>query len=591
MASRKPTSSARSEGWLIDKRSRKIVSEVASGVDTLTPSYELLRIEPGSEHEHAGEWVYRDREGGVFLQSGAEVEVDAAQVRAAAVSAQNLTFARAPGDARLRAGMRFDWDSNGYVSAGPTKWVSWAGHCDVKAVLEQLGITLTENPRPTVEEYRSDTGQSRFYGRDLLLEMLASSLELGSQYSRIDGTGRLIRGQHEFGGARNDSLPDRLQFQGEGTGRSFRWPLGRGKSSFVVTGIRGNDGSAAELGTVFFRNLPDTEQTRFSPNPRYIKTVEGDYNLIDVSESVVEAQLLLDVVDPVTGYISTAEANTSIDLRPGAQGDADGMFLLGTHVDDAAGRRIFKVYWDPKANEIVANLFVHTRVADRWVEQALPGESVRLPMVRPLSVTLSREMRRDNPEQFQALLAIAHREAKNICADTDKEAPVWNGVVTKITSEKVASNRELRTEHWRYDFVARFGQARLEYLVRRDTAGVPVEYCPAVGEDAPQKWPDFLWHDVPDVGSKAFVQGEWVVNTTMVDRGIITTESDDSVGGGAYVHDDHVKNVFELLYCAFADYRYTIVHNNQRYGFERRSQWEVAVDKFEELRSAVRYEE
>ncbi|MEM6296531.1 MAG: hypothetical protein AAGA54_35020, partial [Myxococcota bacterium] len=186
-------------GLLIDRRTRHIVSEVAS-TTTLSPTFERLRIDPGSEHEEAGAWIYRDSAGGLRLQDGTPVTVPAGDVRRAPVPAAQLTFQRAVGDPRLREGVRLDWDGNGYVQPGRIEWVSWAGHCDVKAVQEQLGITLTETPPPSVEEYRSDTGRTHVYGRNLLLEAFTSVLELGSMYRRLDGTGREVKGIHLFGG-------------------------------------------------------------------------------------------------------------------------------------------------------------------------------------------------------------------------------------------------------------------------------------------------------------------------------------------------------------------------------------------------------
>src|SRR5690606_32431274 len=117
-------------------------------------------------------------------------------------------------------------------------------------------------------------------------EMVASVMELGSVYRRADGTGHVQRGIQRFGGARNDSRPDRLQFQGLGQGKHFRWPLSGRQEAFRVTSIAwpGPDGELerADMGTVFFRHLPDVEKLDFSPNPRFLKTVEGDYNLIEV---------------------------------------------------------------------------------------------------------------------------------------------------------------------------------------------------------------------------------------------------------------------------------------------------------------------
>ncbi len=567
-------------GLLVDRETRLIVSETEASRESLVPGYELLRIQPSAEHPHAGAWVYRDAEGGLRLQDDHAAVEGEPPVRAIPKEPGGLTFRRAPDDPHLRKGVRFDWNGDGYVQSGEIEWVSWAGHCDIKAVVECLGITLTEQPPPALTEHRTDTGVTTTWSRDLLLEMLCSSLELGSVYRTLDGSSRLMRGVHHFGGARNDSRPDRLQFQGtEGEGRHFRWPLTGRKEAFRVTDLED---------AAFMRYTPaDGDVLDFSDNPRFLKTVEGDYGLIDVSGMQLSARVELDVVDPETGYPSRTTETTAVDLRPDAPAGRD---LLGTHVQDAAERAVFKVYVERSGDgtaEIVAEL-------ERWeageggafAPVPDPDEEVRIPLTWPLSVTCSREMKRDDPEVFAELLAIALREGRNINADTDMAAEVWNGTVTAITNERLAEDRERRTERWRVKIEARFGDVTLEYLLRRDEHGAVVATCPLPGRKAP----DFLWQDFPDVGSKGVQAGEWIVNETMVERGIVEVAWQPSAPGGFYVFDDQVKNVYEQLFAALGGYPYTVVHGNKRYGFADEAAWKAAVETLTELRAALSFQ-
>jgi len=576
-------------GFLIDRESRRIVSESPDS-DPLQPSYELLRVAPGG-HEHAGKWLYRDGEGKLHLQTHEKVEIDADKVRASPRDAEELTFLRAPRDANLRKGIRFDWDENGWVQQGRIDWVSWAGHCDLKAVAEQLGVTLTDTPPPVVTEYRSDTGQTKVYTRDLVLEMVASVLELGSVHNLIDGTGQIQRGIHNFGGSRNDSRPDRLQFTGTGPGRSFRWPLRGRQDSFRVTGIELPDGTRPDMGNVFFRHLPDLEKISFEKNPRYIKTVEGDYNIIEVSGAKLEAQVKVDIFDENTGYPKQVSETATIDLRKGADGGEAGRYFLGTHLDDVGARKLFRVYYDPNKQIISAEMEVYEEQGGKWKAKPLPAENVVVQLRAPLHVTLSREMKRDDPAQFTALLQLAIRKAENICADTDKESAVWNGVVTRMETVKVGANADARTEHWKIDIEARFGEATLEYLVRRDEEGEPEAYCPATSDRHWGRWPDFLWQDIPDVCTKGVEDDEWIVNESMVERDLVTIRVDDTVESGFYIFDDHIKNVFELIYAGLAGYTHTIVHENKRYGFKSAEASKAAVDKLEALRGALTFKE
>jgi hypothetical protein len=585
-------------GLLIDRESRRIVSEIPEA-SSLVPRYELLRIDPaaggpggpGATHPHAGAWVYRDSKGNLYLQDGKPVEVAAELLRSSPRAPEQLTFLRGPRDPRLRTDIRFDWDRNGWVQAGRLDWVSWAGHCDLKAVMEQLGIVLED--QPPLSEYRSDGGVTTIYDRKLLLEMLASIMELGSVYVRADGTGIVQRGVHRFGGARNDDLPDRLQLAGPQSGRHFRWPVvGRAREeAFRVISIALPDARGrmqkADMGTVFFRNLPDVQNIDFRPNPRFRETVEGDYNVIDVSGGLLTVELMVDDFDANTGYPKKTRVRTTIDLRPEPE---ETRCFLGTQIEDAAARRLARMYLDRRHERIVAETFVYEQRDGRWQARSVEAEAEVLRLKKPLVCTLSREMRRDSPELYQALLDIALRTGQNICADTDWQSPVWNGVVTRLEVEKTGENRPRRTERWSVDINARFGRARLDYLLRRDERGEPVDYCPAVSEFQSTAWPDFLWQDFPDVGSKGVEGSDWIVNRSMLEHEIVELRVEREAPGGFYVYDDHVKNVLEVLYTALAGYRFSVVHANKRYGFESEAAWKAAVAELEKRRGALGFE-
>lgn len=578
-------------GLLIDRESRLIVSEIPDP-DSLVPSYELLRVDPaagpGAAHEHAGAWVYRDGAGKIHLQDGREIEVAPALLRSSPRSPSQLTFQYGPHDARLRKNIRFDWDESGWVQAGKIDWVSWAGHCDVRGVLEALGIVF--KGQPPLAEYRSDTDVTTTYDRNLLLEMLASVVALGSVYVRTDGTGVVERGLHRFGGARNDSLPDRLQLQGPGRGRHLRWPWTTRQETFRVTSIAWPDARGtlhkADMGTVFFRDLPDLDNMDFHPNPRFVETVEGDYNVIDVSGALITAEIFVDEIDEATGYPRKTRTLTTIDLRYEPE---ETRCFLGTQFDDVAERRLSRVYLDRERNCIVTEPLVYERRDGKWRAQSAGREGLVLPLASPLHGTLSREMGRDDPALYQVLLGVALRTGQNICADTDRQSPVWNGVVTRIEVRKTGENRARRTERWQVDLTARFGRARLDYLVRRNELGEPVGYCPAVAENSPSAWPDFLSQTFPDIGTKGVEGEDWLVNLAMLQYGIASFHIDRSAPGGIYVHDDHIKNVFEILFTALAGYRYSIVHANKRHGFATEAAWRAAVADLKQRRAGLSF--
>ncbi len=300
-------------------------------------------------------------------------------------------------------------------------------------------------------------------------------------------------------------------------------------------------------------------------------------------------------MNPTTGYLDRTTQELSVDLRPDAEPGRD---LLGTHVQSAEDRAVFQVFLERSDDgaAIVAELERWERGEDgTYAAVPDPDETVEIPLTWPLNVTLSREMKRDDPDVFSNLLGIALRLGRNINADTDADAEVWNGTVTAIDNQRLAEDRERRTERWRVGVDARFGKATLEYLLRRDAQGAIVATCPvAPGPDvagSARQSPDFLWQDFPDVGSKGVEQGEWIVNETMVERGIVAVDWQPGAPGGFYVFDDHIKNTFELLYCGLAGYGWTVVHGNKRYGFTDEDAWTAAVERLTALRGALSFED
>lgn len=559
-------------GQLIDKVTRHVVSETPSSANALAPTYELLRIDPDSGHPDAGIYVYRHRD--TLRRTDASV-VDAteAQLRRIPVPTDQLTFRRSKEN--LRPGVRFDWNNNGYVDPQEIGWVDWAGHCDIKAIMEQLGVALI-GQEPLVE-WRADSEVETTYNRALIVEMVASVMEFGSRYRRADNSGSVTRGIHLFGGFRNDSLPDRIQFQGERLGRGFRFPLGRQKETFTVTRLTTAEGEVLDLDTVFFRHTGDRRMLTIKANPRFLKTVEQDYNIIDVTGMQLEAAVQDDGIDPKTGCPTRTKTTISLDLRRDAPPGRD---RLGSWLQSPAKRELYEIFYDREARSIIAEFSDHARVEEggsvKWVAQRKPAQDVVLPLAKPLSITLSREMKRDDPAAFQTLLGTALRTGQNICADTDQTGPVWNGVVTRLDATRVERNEGNGVEHWAVEIRARFGQARMEYLLQRDAKGEPEIYVPLPPTSPSESWPDFLWQDFPDVGSKGRIGEDWIVNQKMIDRGVVALRQDPTVPGGVYVEDDHIKNLYEQIFAALAGHRYTIVHGNKRYGFTDRERWMAA---------------
>lgn len=568
-------------GLLVDRRTRQMVSPVP-GSDPAAPEHELLRIDPAADRRDAGAWIWRDGSGGLRTGEGRAVEVDDASIRRAAIADEDLTFVRAPGDARLRPGIALDWNEDGVVDTVPLPWVSWAGHCDVKAVMEGLGLVLAG--KPSVTEFRSDTGKTKVFDRSRLLEMVASLIELGSEYESVDGTDTGEAGSDELGGARNDARTDRLVFARAQGDRSVSFPEAESTAKLEITELRFGDGPKVDLDGVFSRWLADTRAVEIHDNPQWVRTVDDEVEL-DASDAQIVMRSTFAELDR-SGRVRTTKRRVTVDLRPGARGPEGGRFPLGSVATDE--RRITRVFYDPRGPALVER--------DEWAEQTgrmwkvRVSEDERRTRLARRRIGVVREVPREDPAMYGALVDAALRRGQPICADTDAEAPVWNGVVTQldVTLEKV--NEAKRVELWGVVIKARFGTATLRYLVERGTNGAPKRHC-AVPPRRGESWPDFLWSELPDVASKAKIDGRWMVNRTMVERGMVEVEPDRSVEGGFYVHDEHVKHVYEMVFCALSGHRFTVVHDGKRYGFTDRAAWQKARTRLLALARALSFDE
>jgi len=177
------------------------------------------------------------------------------------------------------------------------------------------------------------------------------------------------------------------------------------------------------------------------------------------------------------------------------------------------------------------------------------------------------------------------RGGREVAEVWGERAAGWSGVVGRVGEEREAVGRRSNEERWNVKIKGRFGQATLRWVMRRDAEGTPKDYAPLAVSNASAA--DFLWQDYPDVGSKARHRGTWVVNKAMVHRGVVELRQDETVAGGVYVHDEHIKNLAELLWCGLAGQRYTVVHNNKRYSFDDEDSWNAAIDEANQARLAL----
>ncbi len=567
---------------LVQRRTHRIVShdDWASG-EARVPGFELLRVDPDAAGPHAGAWIHRAGDD-LRLEDGTVIEVDPDHVLVEPVEAEDLTLQRAPGDPRLRPGMHFDWDSNGYITDEPLPWIKWSGYCDVQAIMEWLGLTFLEDDAG-VTEYRSDTNETVTYTPELLREMAASMVEPGSAYQRVDTGERVQLTERIQGGYQAHGRHDRLDFTVPSSRRVLSWPMGGKREDFEVIGMEGPDGESLDAEATFQRLMPG-EGLQMVPNPRFLKKPGGNLAYIDVVGLLLRVSMYVDVFDEETGYFRRKKQETLIDLREQPE---HRICFLGTRLWSSSRREVFRYYLDRTDDTVVAELDRYEQRGGRWRARTLAEHGKREKLQVPLACNIRREVLRDDPAFFAPLLDAALRRGEGIITDTDMGGEVWNGVVTKVRASRLEADPETRMERWQVHLEARHGEASMDFLLRRGEDGQVQDACPCAGPDGWGDYPDFLWQQYPDVTPRTRHQGRWLVNMAMLGKGIVTLDPSSS---SAEVFSDHVNNVSEVLYSTLRGMPWTIVHANERYGFRDQAQWKETVDRLNSLRSRIRFQ-
>jgi hypothetical protein len=75
----------------------------------------------------------------------------------------------------------------------------------------------------------------------------------------------------------------------------------------------------------------------------------------------------------------------------------------------------------------------------------------------------------------------------------------------------------------------------------------------------------------------------------MIDRDVVYVRHAAWAGGETYVHDDYVKHMFELLFCALSGRRWTVLHANRRYAFDTEKTWRRAKRNVRAARSRLKF--
>lgn len=544
---------------LIDKASRQRVSEVERTRTSTVPRFEILNVQHNGENKA----VYFDVGENKYYFDKSDVQVPAElvpQIQRRDVNGNNVTFRRAAAGEHLRKNFRFDWDGDGQVSKSVIDWVSWAGHCDVKATLENHGLVVPQGDAG-VYEYDSRSGSTAHYTRDLLNEKLMSMGELSAAMvnPRTGARSSVANEQDRFAGARDDDRPDRILLGG-----NTKLPWSDRPNEFKISKIT-TGGKTYTSDEIFRQHIVAADQKSAAPNPLYAGVAEGDRVQVKLANAKIEADARFMVYDLASGYTEMKSERVVLDFgNPAAQ-----PVLVDTIMQDYETRTMYEVKIDPANKQWIAQQVQFVEKAGGGFERKEIGQ----PQKRAIdanNMIAQRETSLDDPAQYMPFVKEALQTARNFTSETDDGAGVWNGRTKSLKQATVWRDDNTKWAKVSLDVDARFGGNRGSFLVKLKDDGKPDYFVPLTMPF------DFAWR--VDAAFAPVFGG--VVNETAFERGVVSQD------GGRFTAEA-VGNMMELLHCAFSDRRFVINHFGQRYYFANRADFDAAKAELDRLRAAA----
>jgi hypothetical protein len=541
----------------VDKESRAVVSMVKDSMDSVTPTYETIKVPAGADSDLAGKSVYWDHNSDKYFVEGGSQEVPAELVETLErTPADTVVFRRAKDGEKARDGFRFDWNGNRMMDQDKID-VGWWGHCDIKAIMEAVHADMDGSKGVT--EYRSDTGTTTKYSRDDLLEIMASQLNMGGQYQEY-GTGKQVYlGDNRFGGARYDKRPDKLFMQVNGRYQDFNIHI---KNLSKV----GNADENVDVSDSFSKFKADDARESFEANEDLMQTIQGDTNIISGNDRKIEAQVEYYTVNESGAWV---EKKDDVTIAP----DAEGKVLVGTDILNIANREMRRYYFDPKTNELSSANVTFERNAEGQYE-AKEGDSQVVG--RSHNLLLGREMKAgDEVESKVELVDLAKKTGTQLSADSDTDQEVWNGATYRIHEEV-----EWRSEDGRFERIA----LRTDSVYGSGKSGTKINELDDEGKvirthemSSPV---DFFWRNTPRVAPIVLEDGKWHVNSAMTERGLLDLNNLDT-------SLESFRNLNDLMFLGLntkdKSKVYTIVHDGKRLVYDTEEAWKADVERLENL--------
>jgi subtilisin-like proprotein convertase family protein len=531
----------------IDKRTRDVVSMTPDSDNTNTVRYETLKSGGRAAH----------RDGTQYFWQGTRTELTAAEKGALVrTPTASLTFRRATTGEQTRSGFRYDWDKNRMINAKDVD-TGWWGHCDIKALIETILADMAKSRGLT--EFRSDTMKNTEFTREMQLEALAALLNFDDRYSSSSGGVRQF-GVTNFAGGRNDDTATTMALTTD-RGQSFQLPI-----RLTVLSEKDKPGTLVDVKRAFNPKIADAQNQSFTDNP----DVRIDPQDPDIAAMTATGRKIGGTTD---GYTfnergEPVEAKTNFEIDPTAT--AGDKVLIGTELTDIAGRALQRIYYNPATKDLSAVTATFIAGADG---KFLAHEGTPQSLGKLRGVELGAELKAGDDVQAKlAMLEEAVRTGKKIATDSDTGMQVWNGEVHAIRKTLEWRSPDGRWEREGVTIDATFGSNKVgTFLHKLDDEGRIIESMEVNAAV------DFYWADNPRIAPLISERGNWWVNKSMQDRGVVT------LGAGKMASLGAMQDLMDLVYLGLSAKGnakvFTIVHEGKRYVYDTEAAWKADVDK------------
>ncbi|MEQ8983717.1 MAG: PPC domain-containing protein [Deltaproteobacteria bacterium] len=554
---------------IIDRDSRARVSEQKSTLKTVVPKFEVLSVQEGGEKK----FVYWDAKQDKYFYDGTGTEVPAnvlgtagdagshpANVRSQSVRETTARRLNTADGERVRDGFRYNWNNDQYVSDIIISWVGWAGHCDIKAIMEAWGLVVPQDHGGSTN-YDARSGETIQWTPDLLNEEVASMLETSNTQ------------RSKFGAHRTDDEPDRADL-----GTRYKLPLDNRPNEFKVTSVTVPlDGETKTLSAsdVFREKLiNDIDTPNGDPvrdNPLYnagasqadrVAVNLGEAEKFDVSSKVRVFNEHGRIVEKRSSFtVDWSDANAEPQL-------------VDSHIEDPSARIIWEIRLDSANKKQLFEKF-------QWVDDGNGNfEKKSLDKFEesfdPKRMVVSHETSLDSIESFLPFLEDAVAEARNITFETALDGGVWNGagVSLELTDNDgwIHFTPEGKQD-WALisvDVDARYGNNAGQVLIKFDDQG-NIDMKNSVPVKAPF---DFIWMIFPSFDPTSGREGK------ALERGIIENGGRDAQA---------VENACKMLQAAWHGMDSITLPNGAVQVYERsqRDAFEADKNTLDALRQAV----